>query len=430
MMQRALEEARKAGADATLSLDESRNVELNYEFNRLKSIQNTETLSYAAQAIKGGHLGVARSTKAEGGADVMNKAIRLTEYGAPVAYAFPEPLPASKPSVYSEKLAGLSLEQMIEAGRDITEFLKALHPDVNGCLRFTKSVQRSSIANTNGLCASWERTVLNVLTYVTLAEGQNLVDIYDFHSSTDFDWNIEKTKEEIGAKFELARKIVPIETGIYDVLFTPRGFGDLISPILACLDGKAVARKVSPFAGRLGDQAFSPKLTIVEDGSMDGGVGSRMYDGQGVACRRTSLIDKGVISEYLLDLDSAQKLGREPIGTGGIGGIEPNNLLVDAGDTSKDDLLAGIKRGIIIDATMGAWAGNPYSGQVSGNISMGFLVVDGKPVGRVRDCMFSANAFTHLKDHLAALSRETKSMWGISLPYALVRNVSVTAKTK
>jgi len=86
-----------------------------------------------------------------------------------------------------------------------------------------------------------------------------------------------------------------------------------------------------------------------------------------------------------------------------------------------------MKRGIVIENTMGAWAGNPYSGQVSGNIAMGFLVEDGKLAGRVKDCMFSVNVFTHLRDHLVALSRETKNV-GPTLPYALVDNVSIAAK--
>ena len=48
-----------------------------------------------------------------------------------------------------------------------------------------------------------------------------------------------------------------------------------------------------------------------------------------------------------------------------------------------------MKKGIVIDHTMGAWAGNPYTGTVTGNIALGYLVEDGEKVGRVKDCMFS-----------------------------------------
>lgn len=418
------------GVDATITLDEARKVELNFEFNRLKSIQNTESLSYTAQAIKGNKLGIARSTRPGDAASTLDRAIRLTEYGAPVEYGFPEPAPAARPNVYSEDLAALSLERMIETGSDLARFLKALHPDINGSVTIGRSVVKESVANTKGLDASWEKTILVFGASANLVEGQNLVSIYEYCASTGLDLDLETLKERLGRKFALARKNVRVETGSYDVLFTPRGFRDLLSPIIACLDGKAVARGISPFDGRLGEQVFSPALTIVEDGTMDGGTGSRMYDEQGVACARTPLVQKGVLREYLLDIGTAKKLGRSPIGTGGPNGIRPNNLLAEGGEVSKDSLLAGMKRGIVIENTMGAWAGNPYSGQVNGNISMGFWVIDGKPVGRVKDCMFSANAFTHLKDNLVALSRETKDVFGITAPYALVSNVSVTAKNE
>ena len=62
-------------------------------------------------------------------------------------------------------------------------------------------------------------------------------------------------------------------------------------------------------------------------------------------------MNHGVLSEYLLDLETAAKLGRKPTGTGGFAGIEPNSILVLPGDLSIDDLVAG--KGIIIDATMG-----------------------------------------------------------------------------
>jgi PmbA protein len=77
---------------------------------------------------------------------------------------------------------------------------------------------------------------------------------------------------------------------------------------------------------------------------------------------------------------------------------------------------------------MGAWAGNPYGGQVTGNIALGYLVEDGQPVGRVKDCMYSLNVFEALKNNLAALSRESKCMGSMFLPYALLKGISISAK--
>ena len=90
-------------------------------------------------------------------------------------------------------------------------------------------------------------------------------------------------------------------------------------------------------------------------------------------------------------------------------------------------MVSGMEKGIIIKETMGAWAGNPYSGQVTGNISLGFLVENGKPVGRIKDCMFSVNIFRDLQHNLLGLSQETQSK-GYILPYALLSDVSISTK--
>jgi len=87
-----------------------------------------------------------------------------------------------------------------------------------------------------------------------------------------------------------------------------------------------------------------------------------------------------------------------------------------------------MKQGIVIDHTMGAWAGNPYTGTVTGNIALGYLVKDGEKVGRVKDCMFSLNVFTHLKSNLLALSRDVKDLGGLLLPYCLIGGVSIATR--
>ena len=142
------------------------------------------------------------------------------------------------------------------------------------------------------------------------------------------------------------------------------------------------------------------------------------------------MIEQGVLKEYLLDLESASRLGRNPIGTGGPAGASANNLLVLPGKESYEDLIKNMDKGIIIDQAMGAWTGNPYTGMVSGNIALGFLVINGEKVGRVKDCMFTVNVFEHLKSHLLALSKESKNMGGAILPYLLLDNVSVSGRGK
>lgn len=428
MTARAIQLASKQGIEATLNTAESRSVEALFEFNRLKSIQNMETVSTVLQVIKDGRLGLATSTKPDAGDELLQKATVLSAYGSPVSYHLPDVEKPATPVLHDNRAADFSLESMLEIGQDLASFMKSLHPDVNGTVQVYRATSRHSISNTKGLDATWEKSQFEISAGLSLVEGQNLVQVGDYTISPAPDYDLAAMKAKIKQDFDLARRNVPVETGSYDVVFSWQGLVNLLRPILDCLDGKAVVRGVSPFANRLGEQVFSSRLTITEDGAREMAVGSRVYDFQGVACRRTPLINTGVLSEYILDLETAAKLGRKPIGTGGASGPSANNIVVEPGDVSRDAMISGLKKGVIIDVTMGAWAGNPYGGQVTGNIALGYLVEDGQPVGRVKDCMFSLNVFKHLKDNLVALSRESKCQGSMFLPYALLKDVSISAK--
>jgi len=427
-MRELLDEAMRRGAEATLITSESQRASVSFEFNRLKKVESTESLSLDLQVIKAGRLGVASSTRAGSEQDLLEKALNVAEYGSAVSYGFPAPEPHGNPKTFYQDVEDLKLDDMITLGEELVDFIKSFDPAIQGSASISKNISQKSIVNTRGLDASWRKTSFSISTGFDFVEGQNLLASWDWDVSTAVKHDLDRIKAKIREDFDLGRKNVPVEPGVYDVLFTPMGFASIIHPILACIDGRAVMRGISPLKDRLGEQILSPSFSLIEDGTLDEGLGSQLYDDQGVACRRTPLIDKGVLKEYLLDLESAHRLGRNPIGTGSASGARPNNLLIVPGDTPWEELLKGMKRGIVIDQTMGAWAGNPYTGTVTGNIALGFLVVDGKKVGRVKDCMFSLNVFTHLKSNLLALSKETKNAGGAVLPYCLLGGVSIAAR--
>lgn len=417
----------KKGLEACLITRWSESTEVSFRFNRLRNIANTENVSHTLQVIKDGKTGVLNIAGFEPAQEHLDKVVELSEFGSPVNYSFPQPEQPPNPEMYHQDVVDLGLDTMIDRGSELVEFLRALDPAINASCSIAKSHYKKAIHNTKGLSASWSKTVVETVVGVELAQGQNLISIYDWYVSTGLDCNLDQMKAGIERNFNLSKKPVDIEPGSYHVVFTPSAFADLIHPIVACLDGKSVVRGISPLRGRLGEKVFSDKLTIVEDGTLKNGVGSALYDDQGVRCQRTFLVNAGVLSEYLLDLESAKALNRRPTGTGRISSISPNNLLVLPGDTPSSKMVSGMEKGIIIKETMGAWAGNPYSGQVTGNISLGFLVENGKPVGRIKDCMFSVNIFRDLQHNLLGLSQETQSK-GYILPYALLSDVSISTK--
>lgn len=427
-MRRLLDDAISRGCEATLITSETKNSSVSFNFNRLKTIENTESLNMNLQVIKQGKLGVANSTRVGGKDELLENALDVAEYGSKVSYGFPAPLPHADPEVFHEDVQDLNVDQMISLGDELAGSIKSLDPSINGSVGIQKSVMQKGISNTHGLDAHLKKTAFVISAGFEFVEGQNMLSSWDWDVSTAMEYDLAKIKAKLKEDFDIGRNNVSVEPGVYSVAFTPMGFADLIAPIMTCLDGRTVMRGISPLKDMLGEQIFAPSFSLIEDGTLNGGLGTQLYDNQGVVCRRTPLIENGVLREYLLDLESAHRLGRQPIGTGSPAGARPNNLLVSPGDTHWEDLLKGMKRGIVIDQTMGAWAGNPYTGTVTGNIALGYLVVDGKKIGRVKDCMFSLNVFTHLKSNLLAMSKETKNLGQVILPYCLIEGVSIAGR--
>src|SRR5208337_2049449 len=91
---------------------------------------------------------------------------------------------------------------------------------------------------------------------------------------------------------------------------------------------------------------------------MRGGLGSKPFDGEGLATRRQTVVDKGRLATYLLDSYSARKLKLEPTGNAsrGIGdapGVSPTNLYVEPGPYTQEEIIASVRSGLFVTELIG-----------------------------------------------------------------------------
>ena len=155
--------------------------------------------------------------------------------------------------------------------------------------------------------------------------------------------------ETIGA--EAGRRAVArlgahkLESRTAAVIFENRLAASLLSPLVGAIAGPAVARGNSFLKDRLGQAVFAPNIDIIDDPHRPRGLGSSPYDDEGVANQRRAIIDRGVLTTWLLNASSARQLGLETTGDASRGlagapGVSPTNLHLAPG--SED--LAGLMR--------------------------------------------------------------------------------------
>lgn len=161
----------------------------------------------------------------------------------------------------------------------------------------------------------------------------------------------EKAVRRLGAK-KAKSQSVPV---IYD----PRLSAGLVGHFVGVITGGTVARGSSFLKDKMGEQVFAKGITIVDDPHRMRGLGSRPFDGEGVANRRWELAKDGRLETWLLNTATARQLGLETTGhasrgTGGPPGISTTNLYMEPGTLTPEELIADIREGFYVTDLIGS----------------------------------------------------------------------------
>jgi PmbA protein len=188
-------------------------------------------------------------------------------------------------------------------------------------------------------------------------------------------------------------------------------------------------------AGKIGEKLFDEKVTIIDDGTIDGKFASASYDDEGVPRRRNMLIEKGVLKSFIYDLKAAAQSGVESTGNASRGLFNPpepsfTNFVIQPGETPLKDILASIDEGIIVEELLGIGQGNIISGAFSNPLALAFKVEKGEIVGRVKDLSIAGNIYDLLKN-VSAVSKEAQWVYNtFYTPYVLIPEMNVAGKSQ
>ncbi|MGE0550342.1 MAG: TldD/PmbA family protein [Kofleriaceae bacterium] len=178
------------------------------------------------------------------------------------------------------------------------------------------------------------------------------------------------------------------------IVFDPEVARSIVGTVFSVANGSSFWRKSSYLVGKEGQPIASPLVTIIDDPLIPRAPGSRPFDGDGLPTRRNTVVERGVLGPVLCDVYSARKLGRESTGSAGRGvggnpGPTTSNLIMQAGDMSRDALLRDTKRGLYVTQLMG-FGFNPVTGDFSRG-AQGFWIEGGELTFPVSEVTIAAN---------------------------------------
>lgn len=276
-------------------------------------------------------------------------------------------------ALYDPHVAALPPEWKINAAIEMEKVVRSFDPRIKtidsvGAGEGTSEVY---LASSNGVHGSYQGTSVYLYASPVAGDGEQLQTATWYDAKRFF----EDLQSAESVALEAARRAVrllgarKVQSTRVPVVFDPTMAASFVATIAAAANGDAVFKKASFLATKLGQRIAPETVSIIDDGLMPRGLSTSPFDGEGVATRRTPIVDRGVLEAFLYDTFTARKAKAKTTGNASRGyrslpGIGTNNLYLAAGQRLPEDIIKEVPDGFYVTAMLGHGA-NLVTGEYS-----------------------------------------------------------------
>ena len=402
--QQAVNQALESGADDVWAVAaQSRDVEFNYRDGALEKVQDATSRNLSVRIYSKGRYSSHHTTDLNPDrlAGFLAQAVSSTAALEPDPHRsitppelFGEPALADLDLVDST-VRQLEREQRLEwcvkldeAGRNHEKVISATAGVYDGSVT-------SAVASSNGFEGYRDSTYCWLGTSVTLQDRGDRRASDGFYAGGTHVADLPGARSV--AETALDRAVVRLGTdkgpaNRTTMLVDSRAASSLIGRLLQSAYAQSVQQGRSFWSGLQGKKAFSDRLTLIDDPLIRRGLGSRLFDDEGISARPLPLVEAGVVRNIYVDTYYGRKSGMQPT-TG-----SPSNVTVATGEHSLEELVADVGEGIYVTS----WLGGNADG-TTGDFSLGLRghVIEngaiGRPVGEMNVTGNLRNLFRRLE---------------------------------
>ncbi|MEL4304392.1 TldD/PmbA family protein [Methanococcoides sp. LMO-2] len=328
---------------------------------------------------------------------------------------------------FDKKIDELGLDECISLTGEMINGALSI-PNVNTTSgSFSTTVTRQMIMNTNGVEVVDEGTGVSGFVDVITTEG-DISTAYDFEVSRSLDidtFNIGKNAAELALRSQNGMSIEPQKT---NVILHPFAFSDILGNTFEpSLDADNVQKGRSSLIGKIGEKIATSELTMIDDGTLHGGIETSISDEEGTPSQRTTIIEKGIFSSYLYDSYTAGKDKTTSTGNGirhsyaSTPSIGSRNLIMDH---PQSDIIDETEEGVFINTVIGAHTANAISGDFSVEARNAFTIKDGEIDKPIKSLMLSGNIFDMLSN-ITGAGKDIRKVGGTVTPSLKISNMSI-----
>lgn len=429
-MRRVIEKAINGGArwyDAVHVSGKSSPV--SFKNNRLYSISESENSGFGLRVNHHGRTGFSYTNELENISDTVKRAVAMCSYGDLESFTLPDCALASF-EPYDEGITDFNIQNEILCAEKMIDDIKAVYPQISIDLGISSSTGTVRLLNSRGIDVSYRESYYGMsLSCSLIMPDGSRIETWESRSELK-PADCSGLKYIVMDKIDKALDVAQIDTGLYPVIFPPLAFGRLTGFIASGLNGVAVWKGVSHFAGKAGEKIFSDAFTMTDNPFMEGSPYSVPFDGEGMSVSEKFLIRNGVVETFINDLKYAERLGLEPTGNASRGysslpSPSFHGIAIKPGDKTFDEMISAVEKGIVAEQFIGLGQSNTITGDFSANMDLAYLVENGKIKGRIKDCMIAGNIIEMMKGDFT-LSREVERRGSSLLPYCYFPAVNIT----
>lgn len=205
------------------------------------------------------------------------------------------------------------------------------------------------------------------------------------------------------------------------IVFSPEMARSFIGSLASAMMGRNIYKKNSFLIGKLGEKIGHEGIQLRDDPLLPCKLGSRHFDAEGVTAKPLSLIENGVLKNYMLSTYSANQLKMTT--TGHAGGI--SNLIIEPGKYSEEELIESVGNGLYLTFMSGQGA-NITTGDYSRG-AQGIWIRNGKLAEPVAEFTI-AGKFLEMLNNITMIGNEPDERGSVLAPALKVDKMTVSGK--
>ncbi|MGB9666972.1 MAG: TldD/PmbA family protein [Candidatus Cryosericum sp.] len=327
----------------------------------------------------------------------------------------PQPLPVAPAGAWVEATARSQPEERVHAVMRIIDRAQRAQLRAAG----TCAAQESELAvmSSTGV-AAYHRFTTASLKAVIMGDDSSG---YGFLSSADVgNMDPEAVGEEAVRTALETRHPIEVEPGAFEVVLSPYAMEELMSMLAyLALSARSVEEHTCFLEGHEGEQIVSPLVSLYDDGLDPAGM-PVPFDFEGMPKQRVDFLKQGRGGGVVYDTAYAVKMGRQTTGHAlqqpNDMGPFPLNIFMEAGDSSEEEMVSHMERGIYVSRF---WYGNPVEPRrvvVTGTTRDGtYLIENGRRTRGVRNLRFTQG----LVDMFAHTVEVSRNRSVLASPYGI-----------